>query len=80
MIKLMTPNLWHLKFILFIDSFPKIISPVCQLASQANKSGNEPANQSISFWLLYVYLPYSQSVSQSVIEHVSQSIGQKFCY
>ena len=29
-------------FILFIDSFPKIISPVCQPASQANKSGNEP--------------------------------------
>ena len=27
-------DLWHLKFILFIDSFP--ISPVCQPASQAN--------------------------------------------
>ena len=57
-------NLWHLKFILFIDSFP--ISPVCQPASQANWSGNKPANQSINLWL---------SVNQFICHTVSQSVS-----
>ena len=69
-------NLWHLKFILFIDSFP--ISPVCQPASQAiGQAMSQLISQSISDCQL-ISLSVIQSVSQSVIEHISQSIGQKF--
>ena len=73
MIKLMTPNLWHLKFMLFIDSFP--ISPICQPASQANKSGNEPANQSINQSLTVIRLSAIQSVSQSVSNWACQPVN-----